>query len=114
VLRGQRRLRIGVLRGQRQRLRIGVLRGQRQRLQIGVLRGQRNISLWPHSLLSRPEPLLFLPSSSSIVFTSEAEWTQFQTHLSENLVVPGIEPGTAGSVARTSDHQTTEVVTHRP
>jgi hypothetical protein len=29
----------------------------------------------------------------------------FQTHyFSENLVVPGIEPGTSGSVARNSDH----------
>jgi hypothetical protein len=27
---------------------------------------------------------------------------------SENLVVPGIEPGTSASVARDSDHETTE------
>jgi hypothetical protein len=25
--------------------------------------------------------------------THEAEWTLFQTHYSENLVAPGIEPG---------------------
>jgi hypothetical protein len=38
----------------------------------------------------------------------------FQTHyFSENLVAPGIEPGICGSVARNSDHQTTEAVTHR-
>jgi hypothetical protein len=50
-------------------------------------------------LVFRPESLLFLPSC-----THEAEWTPFQTHyFSENLVVPGIEPGTFGSVARNSD-----------
>jgi hypothetical protein len=32
--------------------------------------------------------------------TYEAEWSSFQTHyFSENLVAPGIEPGTSGSVA---------------
>jgi hypothetical protein len=35
-----------------------------------VSRGQRNGSLRPYSRLSGPEPLLFLPSSSSIVLTS--------------------------------------------
>jgi hypothetical protein len=41
----------------------------------------------------------------------EAEWTPFQTpYLSENLVGPGIEPGPTGSVARNSDHYTTEAV----
>jgi hypothetical protein len=40
---------------------------------------------------SRPEPILFLSSSSSVVLT---EWPLFQTHyFSENLVAPGIEPG---------------------
>jgi hypothetical protein len=34
-----------------------------------VSRGQRDVSLLPYSRLSRPEPLLFLPSSSSDVFT---------------------------------------------
>jgi hypothetical protein len=32
-------------------------------------RGQRDESLRPYSRLSRPEPLLFLPSSSSVVLT---------------------------------------------
>jgi hypothetical protein len=32
-------------------------------------RGQRNVFPWPYSRLSRPEPLIFLPSSSSIVLT---------------------------------------------
>jgi hypothetical protein len=72
-----------------------------------VLRGQRNGSPRSYSRFSWPEPLLFLPSSSSVVLTTthEAEWTPFQTHcLSENLEAPGIEPGTSGSVARNSDH----------
>jgi hypothetical protein len=57
-----------------------------------VPRGQRDGSLRPYSGLSRPEPLLFIPSSSLIVL--EAEWTPFQTHYySENLVAPGIEHG---------------------
>jgi hypothetical protein len=32
-------------------------------------------------------------------YTHEAEWTPFQTHyFSENLVAPGIEPGSSGFV----------------
>jgi hypothetical protein len=39
-------------------------------------------------------------------YPHEAEWTPFQTHyFSENLVAPGIEPGTSGSVARNLDHR---------
>jgi hypothetical protein len=34
-----------------------------------VSRGQRGGSLRPYSRLSRPEPLFFLPSSSSVVLT---------------------------------------------
>jgi hypothetical protein len=53
-----------------------------------------------------PESLLLHSSSSS-----EAEWTPFQTHyFSDNLVEPGTEPGTSESVARNSDHKTTEAV----
>jgi hypothetical protein len=38
-------------------------------------------------------------------YPHEAEWTPFQTHyFSENLVAPGIEYGTSGSVARNADH----------
>jgi hypothetical protein len=38
-------------------------------------------------------------------YPHEAEWAPFQTHyFSENLVVPGIEPGTSGYVARNYDH----------
>jgi hypothetical protein len=36
---------------------------------------------------------------------SEAEWTLFQNnYFSENLVSPGIEPGTSESAARNSDY----------
>jgi hypothetical protein len=39
----------------------------------------------------------------------EAERTQFQTHcFSQNLIEVGIELGTCGTVARISDHMTTE------
>jgi hypothetical protein len=45
----------------------------------------------------------FLSSSSSFILT-RTEWTPFQTHsYSDNLVAPGIVPGTSGSVARKSD-----------
>ena len=56
------------------------------------------------SLFSEPGAATFYSSSSSI-WPHEAEWTPFQTHYySENLVAPGIEPGTSVSVARNSDH----------
>jgi hypothetical protein len=45
-------------------------------------------------------------------YPHEAEWTPLLTHyISENVVASGIKPGTSGSVARNSDHYTTEVVT---
>jgi hypothetical protein len=51
-----------------------------------------------------PEPLFFHSSSSSVILT-RLSGTPFQTHyFSENLVAPGIAPGTSGSVARNSDH----------
>jgi hypothetical protein len=44
-------------------------------------------------------------------YPHEAEWTPFQTrYFSENVVAPGIEPGTSGFIAINSDHKTTEVV----
>jgi hypothetical protein len=72
-----------------------------------VPRGQRDESLWPYSRLSRPEPLLFLPSSSSVALTRQSGTRSRSTTF---FVVPGIEPGTSGSVARNSDHYTTEAV----
>jgi hypothetical protein len=57
-----------------------------------VSRGQSDGSLRPYSGISRPEPLLFLSNSSTVVL-NEAERTSFQAHyFSENLVAPGIEP----------------------
>jgi hypothetical protein len=51
------------------------------------------------------------PFKQLLNYLHEAEWTSFQTHyFSENLVAPGIEPGTSGSVARNSDHETREAV----
>jgi hypothetical protein len=44
-----------------------------------VPRGQRDRSLRPYSLFSRPEPLLFLPSSPSVLLT-RLSGPQFQTH----------------------------------
>jgi hypothetical protein len=43
------------------------------------------------------------PSSAEV--PCSAEWTPFQIHyVSENLILPGNELGTSGSVARNSDH----------
>jgi hypothetical protein len=48
----------------------------------------------PYSRLSRPEPLLFFPSSSSVVPTRLSGPRSRTTHyLSENLVARGIEAG---------------------
>jgi hypothetical protein len=59
----------------------------------GVLLGQRGGSRTAVISVSRPEPLLFLPSSSAVVLTRLSE-PPFQTHyFSENLVASGIEPG---------------------
>jgi hypothetical protein len=44
-------------------------------------------------------------------YPHEAEWTPFQTHyFSEILIALGIELGISGSVARNSDHNTTEEI----
>jgi hypothetical protein len=42
-----------------------------------VLRGQHDGSLRPYSRLSRPEPLLFLSSSASVVLTRLSGYSQF-------------------------------------
>jgi hypothetical protein len=58
-------------------------------------------------------PRVSLGETGSVTFSfkellnypHDAEWTTFQTHyFSENLIAPGIEPGTSGSVARNSGH----------
>jgi hypothetical protein len=51
----------------------------------------------------------FSPFKYILNYPHKAQWTPFQIHcFSENVVEPGIEPGTFGSVARNSNHQTTE------
>jgi hypothetical protein len=75
-----------------------------------VSRGQRNGSPRPYSRFSRPEELLFPSSSSSIVLTKLSGPRSRHTTSHKKLVEPGIELGTSGSVARNSDHQTTEAV----
>jgi hypothetical protein len=67
-----------------------------------VLRGQRDGSLLPYSRLSRPEPLIFLQSSSSIVLT------RLSGPRSELLFLrksgsAGNRTRTSGSVAMNSD-----------
>jgi hypothetical protein len=66
-----------------------------------VPRGQRDESLRLYSRVSRLEPLLFLPSSSSVVLTRLSGPRSRPTTF---FVVPEMEPGTSGSVARNSDH----------
>jgi hypothetical protein len=51
-----------------------------------------------YSRFSRPEPLLFHSSSSSVVVTRLSGPHSRPPYLSEKLVGPGIEPGTSGSV----------------
>jgi hypothetical protein len=53
--------------------------------------GQRDGSLRPYSRFSRPEPLPFLSSSSSIVLATLSG--PLFNYFSENLVEPGIWPG---------------------
>jgi hypothetical protein len=73
-------------------------------------RDQRNESPRPFISVFWAEAAIF-PFKYLLNYPHEAEWTLFQTHyFSENLVAPEIEPGTSGSVARNSDHQTTEAV----
>jgi hypothetical protein len=57
-----------------------------------------------------PEPLLFHSSSSSVILTRLSGLCSRPTTTQEDLVAPGIEPEISGSVARISDHKTTEVV----
>jgi hypothetical protein len=48
-----------------------------------------------------------------LIYPHEAEWTPFQTYnFLENMVTPGIEPRTSGSVVWNSNHQTTDAVSH--
>jgi hypothetical protein len=75
-----------------------------------VLRGQRNGSPWSYFCFFFTG--VATTSSKQLVnCANEAVWTTFQIHcFSESLVAPGIEHGNSGSVARNSDHWTTEIV----
>jgi hypothetical protein len=67
-----------------------------------VSRGQRNGS--PRPLISDFQTRHAI-SLKYLNYPHEAEWNPFQTHyFSENLVAPGIETGSSGSVPRNSDH----------
>jgi hypothetical protein len=57
-----------------------------------------------------PEPLRFHSMSSSGIITRLNGPRSRPTYFSENVVAPGIKPGTSGSLARNSDHQTKEAV----
>jgi hypothetical protein len=59
----------------------------------GVSCGHRGGSLLPYSPVSRPEPLLSLPCSSSVVLARLSGPRSRPTASQENLVVAGIEPG---------------------
>jgi hypothetical protein len=71
--------------------------------------GQRNCSLRALLSVFYTAAVTFHSSSASIMLTRL--WTPFQTHIfTENVVAPGAEPGTSGSVVRNSDHRNTEAV----
>jgi hypothetical protein len=68
-----------------------------------VSRGQLDESLRPYSRISRPEPLLFIPSNSSTVLT------RLSGPVPESLLFrksgsAGNRTRISGSVARNSDH----------
>jgi hypothetical protein len=68
-----------------------------------VPRVQRGGSLRPYSRISRPEPLLFLPSSSSVVPTRRVDPVPDPLLLRESGSA-GNRTLASGSVARNSDH----------
>jgi hypothetical protein len=68
-----------------------------------VSHGQRNGSLRPYFLFSRPEPLLFLPSSSSFVLM-RLSGPRSRLTSSQKIWYRGNRTRTYGSVARNSDH----------
>jgi hypothetical protein len=69
----------------------------------GVSRIQRNGSLRLHSRLSRPEPLLFLPSSSSVVL-ARLGGSRSRPTTSQKSGSAGYQTRTSGPVVRNSDH----------
>jgi hypothetical protein len=58
-----------------------------------LLRGHCDGFLQPYSRIHRPEPLLFISSSSSIVLTRLSGPYSKRHYFSEKLIAPGNEPG---------------------
>jgi hypothetical protein len=75
----------------------------------GVSRGQRDGSLRPYSRFYRPEPLLFLSGSSSVVLT-KLSGPHSRPLLPRKSCSARNRSKASGSVARNSDHETTETV----
>jgi hypothetical protein len=71
---------------------------------LRISRDQRGGYLLPYSRFSRPEPLSFLPSSSSIVLTRLSGPRSRHT-TSQKSGSAGNRTRTSGSVARNSDHR---------
>jgi hypothetical protein len=70
---------------------------------VGQLLRTRGVgSLWPYSRVSRPQPLIFLPSSSSIALTRLSG--PRSRPLLRKSGSAGNRTRTSGSVARNSDH----------
>jgi hypothetical protein len=74
-----------------------------------VPRGQRDGSPCPYSRLSRLEPLLLLPSSSSIL-PLRLSGPRTRPAILRKSGSAGNRTRASGSVARNFDHQTTEAV----
>jgi hypothetical protein len=75
-----------------------------------VSRGQRGGFPTVVNLFSRPEPLLFLSSSSLFMLTSLSRPRSRLTATQKIWKRWGIEHRTSGLAARNSDHYTTEAV----
>jgi hypothetical protein len=70
-----------------------------------VSRGQRGGTPKAVNLgFSRLEPILFLSSSSSFIFTRLSGSRFKHTTTEKNLVAPGNKPGISETAARNSDH----------
>jgi hypothetical protein len=69
----------------------------------GVTRHHRDGSIRPYCRISRPEPLVFLSSSSSVVLT-RLSGPRSRPTTSRKICSAGNRTRTSGSVARNSDH----------
>jgi hypothetical protein len=76
-----------------------------------VPRGQRDGTLWPYSLFSRQEPLLFYQVAPQLYSRGCVHPVPDSLHFFFSGSA-GNRTRASGSVAKNSDHQTTEVVTY--